>query len=208
MRRIRILLWMVLAVASARLLWIGWNRQNSLQPSDRSVQNRYNAPDLGRGLKITHFYARSGEIVNGEQGLICYGVRDADRVSLDPPVEAVEPVLTRCFFVEPHEDTTYTLRAEDAAGQSVSESFRLRVKPAPPEIRMLASEPKIQKGDAATMCYRVEHARTVRLEPIGWQLTPSKNCVRFYPAMTMTYTLVAFGDAGGTDRRSFRVAVQ
>ena len=208
MRRIRVLLWIALAIASARLLWIGLDRQNSLQRVDRGVRNRNDSPDLGRGLKITHFYARSGEIVNGEQGLICYGVRDAERVSLDPPVEEVHPVLTRCFFVEPHEDTTYTLAAEDAAGQRVSESLRLRVKPAPPEIRMLASEPKIQKGDAATMCYRVEHARAVRLEPIGWQLGPSRDCVRFYPAMTMTYTLVAFGEAGRTDRRSFRVAVQ
>jgi len=208
MRRIRVLLWVLLAVASARVLWIGLNRQDSLQRLDRGARNRYDSPDLGRGLKITHFYARSGEIVNGEQGLICYGVRDAERVWLDPPVEEVRPVLTHCFFVEPHEDTTYTLRAEDGAGRRVSESFRLRVNPAPPEIRMLASEPQIHKGDAATMCYRVEHAQAVRLDPIGWQLPPSRDCVRFYPAATMTFTLVAFGEAGRTDRRAFRVAVQ
>jgi hypothetical protein len=42
----------------------------------------------------------------------------------------------------------------------------------------------------------VEHARTVRVEPIGLQGAPSKDCLRFYPAASMTFTLVATGDAG------------
>jgi hypothetical protein len=202
MRRIQILLWIALAVVSARLVWIAIERRD-VAPSGAVA-----APDIGRGLKITHLYAREGEIVEGEQGLICYGVRDAEKVWLNPPVENVGPTLTRCFFVEPRQDTSYTLTAEDGAGRRVSESIHLRVRPAPPEIRMLASEKEIQKGDAATVCYGVEHARTVRVEPIGLPGAPTKACVRFYPAASMTFTLVATGDAGRTDRRKFRIVVK
>jgi len=209
MRQIRTLLWIALAIVSARLIWIGLVRQQSLIHLERSVRNRYDLPDTGHGLKITQFYPRSVEIVEGEQGLICYGVRDAQKVRIEPPVAELSPTLTRCFFVEPHEDTSCTLLAEDSAGNLVSESFRLRVKPAPPEIRMLAvSDKEIRKGEAATVCYGVDHARTLRLEPIGWQLAPSKNCIRFYPAVTTTFRLVATGEGGRTDRRAFQVAVK
>ena len=120
----------------------------------------------------------------------------------------MRPVLTSCFFVEPRQDTTYTLSAEDDSGNRVSESFQLVVKPAPPEIRMLASDKEIRQGEAATLCYGVEHARAVRLEPVGVSLVPSKDCFRFYPQASTTFTLVAVGADGGVDRKMFRVKVK
>jgi len=210
MRQVRALLWIALAIASARLVWIGLIRHDSLQRWTQNAANRYMpTPDLGTGLKITQFYPRSTEIIEGDQGLICYGVRDASRVWLDPPVEHLTPALTRCFFVEPHEDTGYTLTAEDTEGRRVTESIQIRVRPAPAEIRMLAvSDREVVRGEAATICYGVAHATTVRLEPIGWQLPPSKDCVRFYPSTTMKYRLVATGVDGKSDRLSFSVAVK
>jgi hypothetical protein len=208
MKAIRALLWIALAAVSARLIWIGLERKDGLERLTRAARRGYAAPDTGRGLKITHFYARETEITDGDRGLLCYGVRDAERVWLEPPVEEVRPTLTRCFFVDPRRDTSYTLLAEDSAGNRVSETLRVRVEAAPPEIRMFASEKEIQKGDAATFCYGVEHARTVRLEPVGMQVAPSKACVRFYPSASMTFTLVATGEGGRTDRRQFRVAVK
>ena len=208
MRSIRRLLWIVLALVAIRLVWIGVERYDSLARLHRPARTGYPAPDSGHGLKITHFYARETAVLDGEQGLLCYGVRDAERVWLEPPVEEVRPALTRCFFVAPGQDTEYTLLAEDGAGNRVSETLMLRVNPAPPEIRMLASEKEIRKGDAATVCYGVEHARTVRVEPIGMQGPPSKACLRFYPAASMTFTLVAAGAAGRSDRKQFRIAVK
>ena len=214
MRQIRVLLWIALGIASARLIWMGLVRQDTLQRLDRAVQNRHNLPEEGAtdngSMRITHFYPRSGgEIFDGDQDLICYGVRNAERVWVEPPVAELSPTLTRCFFVEPHEDTGYTLTAEDAAGRRVSESLRVRVKPAPAQIRMLAvSDRQVHKGEAMTVCYGVEHARAVRLEPIGWQLaSTAKDCVRFYPSASTTFSLVAVGE-GGTDRRAFRVSVK
>lgn len=214
MRQIRILLWIVLAIAWARLLWIGLIRQDTLQRLDRAVQNRHNRADGDvaddGSVRITHFYPRSGgEIFDGDQELICYGVRNAERVWVEPPVEKLAPTLTRCFFVEPRQDTSYTLLAEGAGGRRVSQSLQVRVKPAPAQIRMLAvSDHQVRKGEAMTVCYGVDHARSVRLEPVGWQLaSTAKDCVRFYPSASTTFSLVAVGD-GGTDRRAFRVAVK
>lgn len=166
--------------------------------------------DGGSAVRITQFYARAGEIVDGEQNLVCYGVRNARSVRIEPPVESLRPAQTRCFFVEPHQDTTYRLVAEGADGSQASESFEVRVKPAPPEIRMFAvSEKKIVRGDAVTLCYGVAHARAVRLDPDGWALAPvPQNCARIYPKVTGTFTLVATGVDGRTERKKFSVAVK
>jgi hypothetical protein len=215
MSQVRSLLWIALAIAVVRLGYIGLIRHESRTQLNQTVENRNACPaddhirDTGHGLRITQFYAREREVVDGEQGLICYGVRDAVSVVLDPPVEELSPTLTRCFFVEPRRDTEYTLTAQDGSGQQVRESLTLRVRPAPAEIRMIAtSERKIKRGEEVTVCYGVAKTRSLRLEPIGMGLPPSpKNCARIYPPVSGTYTLVATGE-GGTDRQSFRVEVK
>ena len=90
-----------------------------------------------------------------------------------------------------------------------SESFRVHVKPAAAAILMLAtSERQIPRGEAVTLCYGVAHARAVRMEPNGWQLPAlGKNCTRFYPKASGTYTLIATGE-GGTDRKDFSITVR
>jgi hypothetical protein len=215
MRQVRLLLWIALAVTVVRLGWIAISRHDNLRQLERAALRRQDgrgspgfAQDSG-ALRITHFYAPAGEVYLGSQGLICYGVRNARRVWMDPPVEQLGPTLTRCFFVEPRADTTYTLYAEDAAGARASESFRLRVRPAPPEIRMVeTSERTILRGDVLVVCYGVANARAVRLDPIGWSLPASaKYCTRFYPKISATYTLVAAGD-GGEARERFGVTVR
>jgi hypothetical protein len=215
MRQISILLWIALSLAGARLGWVFLVRHDArLRMEDTSQARRertYQVPrdDSHGGVGITQFYARSGEMTAGDPNLICYGVRNARSVRIEPPVESLTPAMNRCFFVEPNQDTTYTLVAEGTDGSQASESFRVRVKPAPPAILMFTtSERQIPKGEAVTLCYGVAHAGTVRMEPDGWQLPPlAKNCVRFYPKATATFTLIASGD-GGTDRKAFSVTVR
>jgi len=48
-------------------------------------------------------------------------------VKLDPPVASMWPSANRCFSVSPTKDTTYTLTAEDAAGNSKTASLTLKV---------------------------------------------------------------------------------
>ena len=214
MARFRILLWIALAIALGRLAFIELARREGAERLDRAARSRVARSarlpwDPGPGLRITQFYAREGEILSNQDGLICYGVNDAARVWIEPPVAELYPAFTRCFGVSPRRDTTYTLYAEDASGRRVSESFQIRVKPAPPEFRLFAVSGKsVRAGDPFVVCYGVEWANEVRLDPPGWNLPPSpKYCARFYPKSTATFTVTARG-AGGTDRRSFPVAVQ
>jgi hypothetical protein len=74
---------------------------------------------------------------------------------------------------------------------------------------MAVSDKEIPRGEVVTVCYGVEHASTVRLDPIGWKLpTGAKNCIRFYPTSTLDYALVATGAAGLEEREKFRVRVR
>ena len=216
MRQIGIVLWIAIAIAASGLGWVAWQRHESrlrLEHSVRAGQERgggRQADDAGTAVRITQFYARAGEITRGELNVICYGVRNARSVRLEPPVERVSPTPARCISIEPEQDTTYTLVAEGDGGERVSESFGVRVKPPPPEILMLATSANaIRRGDAVTLCYGTEHAVAVRLDPLGWALVPGKkNCSRFYPKATATYTLVATGEGGGSERKSFSVEVR
>jgi hypothetical protein len=212
MKQTGILLWIGMSLAVARLGWVWLVRYESrLRMEDATEAKRgrtYRIPEDDGAVGITQFYARSEEITAGDPNLICYGVRNATSVRIEPPVESLTPAVNRCFFVEPQQDTTYKLVAESSNGGQVSESFRVRVKPAPAAILMFTtSERRIPRGEAVTLCYGVAHANAVRLEP-GWALPPAaKNCTRFYPKATGTYTLVATGD-GGTDRKAFSVTVE
>jgi hypothetical protein len=213
MKQISVLVWIGLALAGVRLGWIWLMRHDArvrMEDGTRSSRSRgyQSAEDNGR-LAITQFYARSGEITAGERNLVCYGVRNARSVRIEPPVENLSPAMNRCFFVDPQEDTTYKLVAEGADGEQASESFRVHVKPAAAFIAMFTtSERQIPRGEAVTLCYRAAHARAVRMEPNGWELPPlGENCTRFYPKASGIYTLIATGD-GGVDRKNFSVTVR
>lgn len=168
------------------------------------------AEDRDSGLRIVQFYAASAEVVDGDRNLVCYGVRNAAAVRIEPAVEQLSPALSRCFWTEPRSDTAYRLVATGSDGREISESFQVRVVPAPPRIVFMAvSDKQIKRGDPVTMCYGVTHAAAARIDPIGWTLAPiAKNCVRFYPKATLQYMLVATGDAGRTDTEKFTVQVR
>lgn len=215
MRRVGVLLRVALAVVLAQLAWTWIQRHDSdlrlrrLLEGRRGVTSSTEPPKSGTSARIIQFYARSGEIVEGERDAICYGVENARAVRIEPAVEKLWPAVVRCFAVEPKQDTTYTLFAEGADGSRDEASFTVNVRPAPPLFRMLAvSDKAIPPGEVLTVCYGVEHATGVTLHPIQWRLpaTP-KNCIRFYPKQTTEYTLVASGAAGMEAREKFRVAV-
>jgi hypothetical protein len=214
MKRLGVLLRVALAVALAQLGWTWLQRHDADLRIRRMLEGRRPASDAtrrnsGTSARIVQFYARSGELVEGERTVICYGVENARTVRLDPPVETVAPALVRCFWIEPAQDTTYKMIAEGADGSRDEASFQVKVRPAPPAFRMVAvSDKTIPPGEVVTVCYGVEHATGVVLHPIGWRLPAgSKNCIRFYPKQTADYTLIASGTGGTETRERFRVAV-
>jgi hypothetical protein len=215
MRRIGVLLRVALAVAIAQIGWTWLQRHDGDMRFRRLLAGRAAPTDgaalrEGTGVRIEQFYARSGEITDAENTVVCYGVRNARTVRLEPPVEKLTPSLTRCFYVEPKQDTTYTLTAEGADGLTDTVSFQVKVKPAPPVFRMLAlSDKAVPRGEVVTVCYGVERATGVRMEPGGMKLPAGmKNCIRFYPKQTAEYTLIASGAAGQEQRERFKVAVK
>jgi hypothetical protein len=216
MRRIGVLLWVALAIVAAQLGWTWLARRDGNLRIRRTIAGMRgridsgSAPDTGTAVRIVQFYARSAEIVDGEQDIICYGVHNAKIVRLEPEVERLTPALVRCFWVDPRQDTTYRMTAEGDDGSRAEASFTVRVRPAPPVFRMVAvSDREIPAGEVVTVCYGVEHATAVRLDPIGWKLPAvARNCIRFYPKSTLDYALVATGAAGQEGREKFRVCVR
>lgn len=129
---------------------------------------------------------------------MCYGVRNARAVRLTPFDGKLKPSFNRCFNVSPTRNTTYTFQAEDAAGKTVEAHLTITVKPPLPELLLWAtSEPKLRRGDKFTLCYGVKNVLKARLEPIGMTLPPvARNCIMFYPPVSMELKMVASGQAG------------
>jgi hypothetical protein len=212
MKRAFIALGTVVVLGTVYLAWTWLQRHDATARMNRriSVHRPAERFDDSKAVKITQFYARAAEMTDAERNLVCYGVRNAKAVRLDPPVEVLSPALTRCFWVEPKQDTTYTLVAEGFDGSQESVSFQVQVGPAPPHIQFVAvSHAEIRRGEPITVCYGVDHASRVRLEPMGFSLPAiEKNCTRFYPPRTLNYTLTALDSGGRSDREKFTVKVK
>lgn len=215
MGKLGVVLWVAGAIALAHIGWTWFRRHEASSGMERTVaarRSRHGSAALAyssTSVRITQFYATAGEITDVEHDTICYGVENAKAVRLAPPVESLSPALTRCFPVEPRQDTPYQLIAEGQDGSQATASFEVHVKPAPPAILFMAvSSREIVTGDALTLCYGVSRATAVHLEPIHMAVAPvSKNCVRFYPRVSMKITLVALGAAGMKDTDHFQVKV-
>ncbi len=82
----------------------------------------------GNRLEILSFYASPGVIRRGETSQLCYGVANAKTVRLEPHSGAVWPSYARCVDVAPTKTTTYTLAAEDAAGNTKTATLTLQVR--------------------------------------------------------------------------------
>ena len=82
---------------------------------------------------------------------------------------------------------------------------------APPAVKVTqfyASPPMIPNGGKSLLCYGVESAAKVRVEPPVEQLSPAlTRCFEVKPADTTTYKLIAEGRAGGTAESTATVTV-
>lgn len=76
-------------------------------------------------------------------------------------------------------------------------------------LHFYASTGQLTKGDRASVCYGVENARSVRIEPAVEELKPAMNrCFPITPEAATTYTLVAEGRDGTRASASFTVNVK
>jgi hypothetical protein len=101
--------------------------EENAQQKAVSAQRAYDSLG-GSQFAILNFYATPSSIHPGEATQLCYGVSNAKEVKLDPPVASVWPSATRCVPASPRKETTYTLTAVDAQGNTKTATVKVQVK--------------------------------------------------------------------------------
>ena len=76
-------------------------------------------------------------------------------------------------------------------------------------LQFYAASEEIRRGDRVIVCYGVENARAVRLDPAIEEVEPSPNrCFNAFPKRTTTFKLTATGKNGNEVSASFTVHVK
>lgn len=102
-----------------------------------------------------------------------------------------------------------TLMLAGCGGERRAETPRKAPAAQPVRItHFYASPPVLEAGQRATVCYGVENAREVRLDPPVEAVRPLYHrCFEVAPARDTSYTLEAIGADGSTARASFEIKV-
>lgn len=124
-----------MVVAALYSGWVFYSRHENAAEAERQLQQKQADEDRrvvqefgGDQLKILAFGAEIEEVAPGGRVVLCYGVSNATQVKIEPGVEPIKPALSHCLDVFPKKTTTYTLKAEDAKGNSKSASLTIRVR--------------------------------------------------------------------------------
>src|SRR5664280_1919296 len=190
-------LWIVLAAAGGMLTGCSTPEQRAVVPAT--------PPE---GARITQFYTTKALLSRGETALVCYGVENATAVWLEPPRQELSAALARCVEVSPVADTTYKLTVEGADGKTVTGELKVAVGAALARIvNVNVSALEVKARDLVSICYTVENARAVTIQPIGFRGgSARKGCATDQPRKSTTYTVSAVGAGGDKDQE--RVTVQ
>jgi hypothetical protein len=115
--------------------WIFFSRWRQNRAFDERAAEQVREQDArtvqlmgGDTLQIQYFYGSPATIHRGEKAQLCYGVANAKKVNLDPPVTEVWPSYGQCVDVSPKKDTTYFLTVQDAAGNTKTEKATISVR--------------------------------------------------------------------------------
>jgi hypothetical protein len=158
-------------------------------------------------VKITQFRITPTLIPKGISGKLCYGVENAVKVDLNPPVEALLPSPERCIDIAPAQATAYTLTAQGADGSKVSKSLDVRVGNPPPRLSDLSATPTgVKRGSQVLVCFKAENARDIKVSK--GKLTPGKNCLTDRPTKTTSYKITVFGADREEDSGTVTVIVR
>jgi hypothetical protein len=158
-------------------------------------------------VKITQFHVTPAFIPKGIAGKLCYGVENAVRIDVNPPVEELLPSPERCIDITPTQATTYTLTAQGADGTKVSKSLDVRVGNPPPRLSDLSATPtEVKRGTQVVVCFNAENARDIKVSK--GKLTPGKNCLTDRPNKTTSYQVTVFGADREQDSGTVTVTVR
>jgi hypothetical protein len=177
-------------------------------PEKRAAVPAAAAPESAR---IAQFYTTSPRVARGETALVCYGLKNAVAAWLEPPRQpASAAAIARCVEVSPVADTTYTLTAQGADGKTVVQELKITVGPARARIvNVNVSAVDVKAGEMVILCYTVEQARAVTIDPIGFRGgSEKKGCTTDRPRKSTTYTISAVGAGGDKDQERVTVRVR
>jgi hypothetical protein len=194
--------WFRIAVAAIA----AWTQTACSRPPKPAVK-------AAEAVRITQFYADSSSVARGQRVLLCYGVENARTVRLDPPGQELSAALARCVEATPSADTTFTLTAVGADGQTATQTLTIPVGPAQAKqakiVNVNVSSLEVKPGDPVTICYTVENARSVTIEPLHFTGgAKPKGCVSDTPRKATTYVISAIGAGGNKDQERVTVKVR
>jgi hypothetical protein len=139
LRRLLKFTWIVLLAAFIYVGYVFYSRrqenrefeqkQAEMQTEQQRADDEKTVEQLGGNrFEILNFYATPGSVHPGETVEVCYGVSNAKSVQLEPQSEPVWPSQSRCVKFTPRKTTTYTLTAQDAAGNKKTATVEVKVR--------------------------------------------------------------------------------
>jgi hypothetical protein len=128
--------WIAVVIAALYVAWVFYSRHQQQVAADRELAQRKKEKEqrvdnliFGSGeVQFTIFSADRGVLSPGSTTELCYGVVNAVKVELDPPIEAAKPTYRHCLQIAPKKTTTYTIKATDAKGNTKSQSLTIQVR--------------------------------------------------------------------------------
>ena len=128
--------WIVVLIAALYVAYIFYSRherdvaaQRELAQKKQEETQRVSNLIFGSGeIQFSTFSADKGILRPGETTELCYGVVNAVRVELDPPIEPAKPTYRHCIEIAPKTTTTYTIKATDAKGNTKTQSLTVQVR--------------------------------------------------------------------------------
>ena len=221
----RLSLVLKIAVAIA-LAWCGWifisRYMSNARWLSRLGQNQQPARNAefdriygGSAVKILNFYARDGNMIEGDETVLCYGVLNAKSARIEPVVGDVPTSLSHCLAVAPDKDTRYTLTAEGKDGRTVSETFVLPVKPDydsfPKVTAFRVVRQSVEHGGVHVflLYFATRNAEEVSIDPPVLPTMHGAPYSYFYVGTkkTATYTLKVLGKKGRTAEKKLTLEV-
>ena len=198
--------WIALA-ASAVLAGCSSPEQRAVAPAVVPAATPAAPPE---GARITQFYSTLAQVGRGGTALVCYGVENAKAVWLEPPRHELSAAQARCVEVSPTADTTYKLTAQGADGKTVTRELKVKVgAPRTRLVNVTVSALEVKAGELVSLCYTVENARAVTVDPIGFRAgSAGKGCAKDQPGKSTTYTVSAVGAGGEKDQETVTVQVK
>jgi len=151
--------------------------------------------------QIVSFKASPDQVVDDGASQLCFQLKDAANAQLDPGARMfLGSSEEQCVSVRPLKTTTYTLKAFNSEGIETRDNTTITVFYSPKILEFAVNPQRITRGDSVSLCFKVENASGVSIEPgiARNRAAPSgeRICLQQQPRATTTYTLTAFSDAG------------